>query len=119
MPKLIDADEFKRIAAGCVFETPKGLRIKAEIAIDARPAVDAEPVRHGFWMHTDETIWEANEIDGKQRLEIAIVAACCSVCKRWAEQVNKTMPRMVYERCPHCGAIMDAKPPKNKPEVKT
>lgn len=49
MPKLIDADEFKRIAAGCVFETPKGIRIKAEIAIDARPAVDAEPVRHGEW----------------------------------------------------------------------
>ena len=47
MPKLIDADEFKRVAAGCVFETPKGIRIKAEIAIDARPAVDAEPVRRG------------------------------------------------------------------------
>ena len=47
--RLIDADEFKRVAAGCVFETPKGIRIKAEIAIDARPAVDAEPVRHGQW----------------------------------------------------------------------
>ena len=34
MPKLIDADEFKRVAAGCVFETPKGIRIKAEIAIE-------------------------------------------------------------------------------------
>ena len=46
--RLIDADEFKRVAAGCVFETPKGIRIKAEIAIDARPAVDAEPVRNGW-----------------------------------------------------------------------
>lgn len=74
---------------------------------------------HGYWMQTDETVWDAKEVDGKQCMTISIVAAKCSVCKRWAEQVNQFPPYMHYDRCPHCGAIMDAKPPKNKPEVET
>ena len=73
---------------------------------------------HGYWMNTDETVWDAKEIDGKQQLEISIVSARCSVCERWAEQINQMPPYMHYDFCPHCGAIMDAKPKKRvkKPE---
>lgn len=63
-------------------------------------------VRHGRWLNTDETVWDAKDIDGKQQLEISIVAAKCSVCERWSEQVNSFPPYMKYELCPHCGADM-------------
>ena len=66
---------------------------------------------HGYWENTDETVWDAKEIDGKQQLEISIVAARCSVCGRWAEEVNNTVHRMLSKYCHWCGAIMDAKPP--------
>lgn len=67
---------------------------------------------HGYWKNTNETVWDAKEIDGEQRLEISIVSARCSVCNRLAEHVNNFPPYMKYAVCPHCGAIMDAKPPK-------
>ena len=75
--------------------------------IDEQPTIEAQPVRHGRWMNTDETVWDAKEIDGKQQLEISIVSARCSVCNKWAEQVNDFTPYMKYELCPHCGAKMD------------
>lgn len=61
----------------------------------------------GNWTNTDETVWEAKDKDGKQELEISIVSAKCSVCKRWAEQVNQMPPYMHYEYCPHCGVKME------------
>lgn len=67
---------------------------------------------HGYWNNTDETVWDAKEIDGKQQLEISIVAARCSVCNLWSEQVNQFPPYMHYKLCPHCGAVMDAELPK-------
>jgi hypothetical protein len=75
--------------------------------IDLQPTIEPE-VRHGRWLNTDETVWDAKEIDGKQKLEISIVAARCSVCERWAEHVNNFSPYMKYNFCPHCGARMDA-----------
>lgn len=69
---------------------------------------------HGYWDNTDETVWDAKEIDGKQQLEISIVSARCSVCEHWSEQVNQFPPYMHYKFCPHCGAVMDAKQPKRR-----
>ena len=69
---------------------------------------------HGYWDNTDETVWDAKEIDGKQKLEISIVVARCSVCGKWSEQVNQFPPYMHYKFCPHCGAVMDAKQPKRR-----
>ena len=71
------------------------------------PTIEAEPVRHGRWMNTNETVWDAKEIDGKQQLDISIVSAKCSVCGRWAEQVNNFPPYIKYNFCPNCGARMD------------
>ena len=68
---------------------------------------------HGYWMNTDETLWDATNVDDKKKeLEISIVSAKCSVCKRWCERVNAFPPRINYEYCPHCSAIMDKIPPK-------
>lgn len=71
---------------------------------------------HGYWANTNETVWDAKEIDGKQRLEISIVSARCSVCNRWSEQVYNFQPYMKYAVCPHCGAVMDAEPQKRGAE---
>ena len=81
--------------------------------IDAAPTIEPE-VRHGRWMNTNETVWDAKEIDGKQQLDISIVSAKCSVCGRWAEQVNNFPPYMKYNFCPNCGARMDATEPPEK-----
>jgi Zn finger protein HypA/HybF involved in hydrogenase expression len=78
------------------------------LRIETAPTIEAKPVRYGRWLNTDETVWDAKEIDGKQKLEISIVAARCSVCERWAEHVNNFSPYMKYNFCPHCGARMDA-----------
>ena len=78
------------------------------------PTIEAEPVRHGRWINTNETVWDAKEIDGKQQLDISIVSAKCSVCGRWAEQVNNFPPYMKYNYCPNCGARMDATEPPEK-----
>lgn len=59
------------------------------------------------WTNTDGTVWDARDKDGKQELEISIVAAKCSVCGKWAEQVNAFPPYMHYRYCPHCGKKMD------------
>ena len=58
------------------------------------------------WTDTDETVWEARDKDSGEETEISIVAAKCSVCGRWAEQVNEFPPYMHYEYCPHCGKKM-------------
>ena len=82
--------------------------------IDEQPTIEAEPVRHGRWLNTDETVLDAKDIDGKQQLEISIVAARCSACGHWSEQVNQFPPYMHYKFCPHCGAVMDAEHPKRR-----
>lgn len=61
----------------------------------------------GKWQHTNTTRWDAKDKDGKQELEISIVSARCSVCERWAEQVNDDPPYMKYNFCPKCGARME------------
>lgn len=81
--------------------------LAAKRILSKQPTIEAEPVRHGRWLNTDETVWDAKDIDGKQQLVISIVSARCSVCNRWAEQVNNFPPYMKYEFCPHCGARMD------------
>lgn len=67
---------------------------------------------HGYWDKTEETVWNAKNIDGKQQIEISVVTAKCSVCEHWSEQVNQFPPYMHYKFCPHCGAVMDVEHPK-------
>ena len=66
-----------------------------------------KPSTKSCWTNTDETVWDAKDIDGEQELETNIVSAKCSVCGKWAEQVNVFPPYMHYEYCPHCGKKMN------------
>ena len=70
----------------CPFLVPNGhgfTECSLERYISEQPTVDAEPVRHGRWMHLSNTWGE------------------CSVCG----ERNKYLKRWNY--CPHCGAKMD------------
>jgi hypothetical protein len=58
------------------------------------------------WIYTDVTVLDAKEKDGELELELDIVAAKCSACGKWCEQVNKCLSYMCYEYCPHCGKKM-------------
>lgn len=59
------------------------------------------------WTKTDETVLDAKDKGSGQEFEISIVTAKCSVCGKWAEQVNMFPPYMHYEYCPHCGKKMN------------
>lgn len=61
--------------------------------IDVAPAVDAEPVRHGWWINKTKPIYAAFDY----RFD-------CSVCKHifYAGGIER------FRYCPWCGAKMDA-----------
>lgn len=68
----------------------------AIIAVDAVPAVDAEPVRHGKWTNVCEML--PPEYHDKKR---------CSVCANFSLHDRLGRVRTSYY-CPTCGAKMDA-----------
>lgn len=68
--------------------------------IKTAPAVDAEPVRHGWWIEYDRIAWltgDGHKIDTTIKEE-------CSNCGRCVERYE----RVAQENyCPSCGAKMD------------
>ena len=56
--------------------------------------IEAEPVRHGEWLHLEHMKYR------------------CSACER-ACYVSMIMNEPSFEYCPHCGARMDKKSPEN------
>lgn len=61
--------------------------------IDSAPTIDAEPVKHGYWI-----VYKADE-ESKEHMK-------CSVCGAYwsAPQHAK-----IFKRCYNCGAKMDLK----------
>lgn len=87
MMRLIDADVFEVVALKDVSdEFVEGARFILEM-IDDAPTIEAEPVKHGYWL-----------VIG-MRFAGAKLSHYCSICggHGW-----DTM-----QRCPHCGAFMD------------
>jgi len=87
----------------CTFEQSNGVEIEPIDAVPFSylqniPAADVEPVRHGYNVKWDyPTLFE------------------CSLCG-W--ECFDTVPgdTDTYQYCPHCGAKMDAEPPKEESE---
>lgn len=82
--RLIDADELKEL-----FDEDGHLSTYIEEYIDNTPTIEAEPVRHGRWIRTDDTFarWK------------------CSECGAIEDHSG-------WPYC-HCGAKMDAKEDEN------
>lgn len=82
--RLIDADALPKYT---------GYALSADevaTAVENAPTVDAELVKHGHWINTNEGIW--NTVDVLK----------CSVC---GEIDNRMYRSDAY--CPYCGAKMD------------
>ena len=69
--------------------------------IEALPAADVQPVKHGYWYHnTSKYISE---------LDACFIQACCSCCGRYSDKMDLYSEIMSNETCSHCGARMDLK----------
>ena len=142
MPILIDADatrknilnlkmsQITRIKTLERFMMMEWCRAEMLKIINNAPTIDAEPVRHGRWVHSKKHLWYKNkdgEVDNWQldcgyhngpRCEVCGESFCEHCDPDWAEyeceighyvcsvcgQPTKTGD-MNY--CPHCGAKMD------------
>ena len=69
--------------------------------IKEQPEADVQPMKRGRWLE-HRAVW----ID-QPRMEGWFVQAKCSECERLAPVLNRFTKSVVYEYCPHCGAIMD------------
>ena len=65
-------------------------------SIDEQPTVDAEPVRHGYWIEHEYAEEENDHL---------VSNYACSACHSWE--------RYVSNYCPNCGAKMDEEEVKN------
>lgn len=91
--RLIDADELRKTMYHEAFETDTDMqkwdsgcwiRYKMfENALENAPTIDAEPVRHGKWMHT------------------GFMEVKCNNCLNVFHELEDT------NYCPHCGYKMD------------
>lgn len=93
--RLIDADALAdRLDAIAYDDWNQGVRISwadalkdiAEI-VRGEIAVDAEPVKHGYWIDRAKSI-------------LGLPTEACSECAEWSVGYKK-------DYCPHCGAKMD------------
>lgn len=73
--------------------------------IDKQPTIEAEPMRHGYWIECDYKELRHGEIWTEHRAGL-----CCSVCRTGFKK-----SKMTYKQyCSACGARMDAEPPESE-----
>lgn len=88
--KLIDKDALlNRMQNDPLFDLVERYGVSG--VINAEPTVDAEPVRHGKWLCSDD-MYET---------------AVCSVCNYDTEEPYECGKKS-WNFCPNCGARMDA-----------
>lgn len=63
------------------------------------PTVEAEPVRHGFWIKYPDTL--SHDIDCVDEDDVI-----CSECGKTVVLISQTSSKS-YKFCPYCGARMD------------
>lgn len=101
MPRLIDADKLRKdiLDLPNCYNGFSDTYDKACIidVIDEQPTVDAEPVRHGHWVH------------GKELSRDYIGNVCVSIHydKCWCSECDYPVEHPLWMYCPNCGAKMD------------
>ena len=91
------AERIKSIPAADVVERASGI-------IGVIPAADVRPVVRGKWEDVNVRDYSTN-INGGLPLNVA--SMCCSVCKRWHNEVyHYGNPTEMARFCPNCGADM-------------
>ena len=76
-------------SVGCAFYLTRAIT-----SIENAPAADVQAVKHGKWKRTIPT---------------PDSAYYCSVCGRWVEREDNTIPPQItgFHYCSHCGAKME------------
>lgn len=89
------SDYISREAAMEIVKRTSGDYAAAFSEIRKLPAADAEPVRHGEWLRTDDD-WSS------------LVTIQCSACGgEWCFEVDEDVHLLGYNYCPGCGCKMD------------
>lgn len=89
------SDYISREAAMEIVKRTSGDYAVAFSEIRKLPAADAEPVRHGEWLRTDDD-WNS------------LVTIQCSACGgEWCFEVDEDVQLLGYNYCPGCGCKMD------------
>ena len=89
------SDYSSREAAMEIVKRTSGDYAAAFSEIRKLPAADAEPVRHGEWLRTDDD-WSS------------LVTIQCSACGgEWCFEVDEDVQLLEYNYCPGCGCKMD------------
>lgn len=107
--RLIDADALKeklseititgdRDVIGYIADVIKGVGVSIIQAIDSMPTVEAEPVRHGYWIECDYKHMEHGFIETDVNGGL-----CCSECRTGFKKSDLR----IKSYCPNCGAKMD------------
>lgn len=117
MPKYIDADAFKSRMSRytpSIYDSmmrQKGFSLEEiEGAVDAEPAADVEPVRHGHWVYKMRERIRYENVTGTDPLgethtvtvktHVRGPVPYCSLCDALAAD-------SFLDYCPRCGAKMD------------
>lgn len=78
-------------------EQAHGTFVECALRVKNAPTIEAEPVRHGRWIHSDP-------LDYKDPNGVIHVHGMCSCCKLIYDFRDMTSR---FKFCPHCGARMD------------
>lgn len=108
--ELIDKQaSMKAICDGCFKSRAVDLELRCRGTCDAidtlqrQHTIEAEPVRHGYWIDCDYRTLENGEIESAYKAGL-----CCSECRTGFKKSRMTFKKY----CAACGAIMDAEHPK-------
>lgn len=89
------SDYISREAAMEIVKRTSGDYAAAFSEMRKLPAADAEPVRHGEWLRTDDD-WSS------------LVTIQCSACGgEWCFEIDEDVQLLGYNYCPGCGCKMD------------
>lgn len=96
MARLIDADKLELDAEWDDYYD--GFMSYSQSQIRAAPTVEAEPVRHGYWIECDYKHMEHGFIETDVNGGL-----CCSECRTGFKKSDLR----IKSYCPNCGAKMD------------
>lgn len=113
--RLIDADALKESLKELEAESnsiryTQGLQDAIDYyfpqIIDDAPTIEAEPVKHAYWVDIKFSEGVFKDNDDSDDIGISITSAKCSLCHRYSDMLQQYSPKMPAY-CSHCGAKMD------------
>ena len=67
--------------------------------VEDQPVEDVEIILRGEWHGINEVMIDTFD-------ELSVISGQCSICGKEVSRFGDTHAKYLYDRCPHCGAIM-------------